>query len=491
MMKTVIKNVCFLLIGVFMSACHSEWEDMVSSPSSYGSRSVPNIQLPKNLIYQLGTKDAAGIYQSTPLIPTEENIWKLVTQMDVTVQAPCNITLTGISARVNGKNIAFAEFQNTSKENHVNLAKGEGIHFCFPMLPAKGELVLRLHTTGNRIIEQSVSGETTGGSICELEFTDFMVTSGNNWMGALDDETYVAQLSLPGTHDAATGDGTCLSLGETQTISLQEQWDMGIRVFDLRPGYKTVCKGFFKFGQELHIYHGIVETRTSWDEAIDLLTTNLTKHPNEFAIVIMRFENDSPAYSKHDVWSSLMSDYLRNELPAEYKVDFRPDLKVKDVRGKLLILSRDSYADTPVTGGYISGWNHDPSGSSNGKIWGKDNQTANLNIQDYFDVSDTNQKWNAIAKLIDWAGNATPTTWTINYTSGNVGVGVNASYYRNAANTNPATYRYIISNDRVDNNVGIIMMDHVGYRTRKNMAQNYTVYGDLLPQAIIDNNFRW
>ena len=97
----------------------------------------------------------------------------------------------------------------------------------------------------------------------------------------------------------------------------------------------------------------------------------------------------------------------------------------------------------------------------------------------------------AIAKLIDWAGNATPTTWTINYTSGNVGVGVNASYYRNAANTNPATYRYIISNDRVDNNVGIIMMDHVGYRTRKNMAQNYTVYGDLLPQAIIDNNFRW
>ena len=50
---------------------------------------------------------------------------------------------------------------------------------------------------------------------------------------------------------------------------------------------------------------------------------------------------------------------------------------------------------------------------------------------------------------------------------------------------------YIISNDRVDNNVGIIMMDHVGYRTRKNMAKNYTVYGDLLPQAIIDNNFRW
>lgn len=480
-----------LLCGMaFMASCsENEWPALASE-SMVESRTAA-IGLPKNPIYELGSKDANGIYSATPLEAISSSIWEATTEMDVTIKAPQSITLTGISARVNDEVVTFAEFQNSDAENHVALAKGEGIRFSFPMLPATGELIIRLHTTGSQIIEQSVSGETTGGSICELEFTDFMVTSGNNWMGALDDETYVAQLSLPGTHDAATGDGTCLSLGETQTISLQEQWDMGIRVFDLRPGYKTVCKGFFKFGQELHIYHGIVETRTSWDEAIDLLTTNLTKHPNEFAIVIMRFENDSPAYSKHDVWSSLMSDYLKNELPAEYKVDFRPDLKVKDVRGKLLILSRDSYADTPVTGGYISGWNHDPSGSSNGKIWGKDNQTANLNIQDYFDVSDTNQKWNAIAKLIDWAGNATPTTWTINYTSGNVGIGVNASYYRNAANTNPATYRYIISNDRVDNNVGIIMIDHVGYRTRKNMAKNYTVYGDLLPQAIIDNNFRW
>lgn len=490
-MKTSVKVICCLFMAASLSACHSEWDDIQMQSSSTVSRSTSEIQLPKNPIYRLGAKNGAGVYQAAPLVQTEDYVWNHTAKMDITVTSPSSLTLTGVSVRVNEKNVVFVEFQNANGENYVDMSKGESIRFTLPMLPASAPMTFRLHATGSKLMEQSVSMPLNAGSACSLSLNSFQVRSGNNWMGALNDETYVAQLSLPGTHDAATGDGTCLSLGETQLLTLQEQWNMGIRVFDLRPGYKTVCSGFFKFKQELHIYHGIVETRTSWDEAIDCLTKNLAENPNEFAIVVMRFENESPAYSKKDVWSSLMKDYLSNEMPARFKVDFRPDLKVKDVRGKLLILSRDSYADTPVTGGFISGWSHNAGGSPHGRIWGKSNVTASLNIQDYYSVSDASQKWAGIAGLIDWASNASATTWTINYTSGNEGTGVNASYYKNAANTNPAAYRYIIDANRVDGNVGIIMMDHAGYRTKRHLLKNYTVYGDLLPQAIIDNNFRW
>ena len=186
-----------------------------------------------------------------------------------------------------------------------------------------------------------------------------------------------------------------------------------------------------------------------------------------------------------------MSNYLNNELPSAYKVDFRSDLKVADVRGKLLILSRDSYADTPITGGFISNWSHDSAGSTGGSIQGK-NSTATLNIQDYYSVEDTDAKLNSIYTFMDYASNSAAGVWTINHTSGYTGsTGSNAAYCKNAANNNPAAYRYIIDNARTDGNVGIIMMDHAGSRTTKSGSTTYTVYGDLLPQAIIDNNFRW
>ena len=488
--KSILKTACLAACVLTLTACNNETEDIIESVS-VASRATTEIVLSKNPIYTLGNQDANGIYAATPLEAISASIWEATTEMDVTIVAPQAITLTGVSARVNGEVVTFAEFQNADSENYIDLAKGEGIRFCFPMLPATGELIIRLHTTGTQIIEQSVSGEVTAGTVCTLNFSDFTVTSGNNWMAALDDDMYVSQLSLPGTHDAATGDGTTFSLGKTQSLTLQEQWNMGIRVFDLRPGYKKVRQGWFKYVNQLHIYHGIVSTDTSWDEAIDCLTANLAANPQEFAIIVMRFENDSPLYNNRSTWNSLMSNYLSSELPSAYKVDFRPDLKVADVRGKLLILSRDSYADTPITGGFISNWSHSAEGSTGGSIQGK-NSTATLNVQDYYSVEDTEAKLNSIYTFMDYASNSAAGVWTINHTSGYTGsTGSNAAYCKNAANNNPSAYRYIIDNARTDGNVGIIMMDHVGSRTTKSGSTTYTVYGDLLPQAIIDNNFRW
>ena len=308
----------------------------------------------------------------------------------------------------------------------------------------------------------------------------------NNWITQLPDNAYASQLSIPGTHDAATGDGTVFSLGKTQSLSLQEQWDMGIRAFDLRPGYKKVRKGLFKYENELHIYHGIVETKTSFKKAVQVLSDNLAANPGEFAIILMRFENDSPLYNKRDVWNSLMSSFLTSsDFPAERRIDFRPDLTVGELRGKILVLSRDAYASTPSTGAFVSGWSHSESGTMNAVISGK-NASATLQLQDYYSVENKEAKIASIKNYVDIASAAEPGVWTINHTSGYTGtIGFDSSIKQNAENNNVALYDYLTDSSRPCGSTGIILLDHAGVRS----SGSYDIYGDLLPQAIIDNNF--
>lgn len=308
----------------------------------------------------------------------------------------------------------------------------------------------------------------------------------NNWITQLPDNAYASQLSIPGTHDAATGDGTVFSLGKTQSLSLQEQWDMGIRAFDLRPGYKKVRKGLFKYENELHIYHGIVETKTSFRKAVQVLSDNLAANPGEFAIIIMRFENDSPLYNKRDVWNSLMSSFLTSsDFPVERRIDFRPDLTVGELRGKILVLSRDAYASTPSTGAFVSGWSHSESGTTSAVISGK-NASATLQLQDYYSVGNKEGKIASILNFADLAAGAEPGVWTINHTSGYVGkIGSDLSIKQNAENNNIAIYNYLTGSSKPCGGTGIILLDHAGIHS----SGPFDIYGDLLPQAVIDNNF--
>ena len=68
------------------------------------------------------------------------------------------------------------------------------------------------------------------------------VQAQNNWMEDLEDSRLVTSLSLPGAHDAATGEGwmgiaeiTGDLAAKAQDLTVAEQWNAGVRVFDIRP----------------------------------------------------------------------------------------------------------------------------------------------------------------------------------------------------------------------------------------------------------------
>lgn len=174
----------------------------------------------------------------------------------------------------------------------------------------------------------------------------------------------------------------------------------------------------------------------------------IDKNPSEFAVVIMQFENGSPFYNDRSVWNSLMSEFLGSEelFPSRFRIDYRPDLTVGDLRGKILILSRDAYADEPITGGYISGWSFAEEGTTNARITSRIAEGV-LGVQDYYHVEKPEVKVKAVSDFMDWASdNSVKNAWTINHTSGYTGViSTDNTYRENAANNNPTVYRRLIN----------------------------------------------
>ncbi|MBQ8047508.1 MAG: hypothetical protein IJ196_06260 [Prevotella sp.] len=309
----------------------------------------------------------------------------------------------------------------------------------------------------------------------------------DNWMAELDDYAYISQVSIPGTHDSCTGEGWSGILGSiagnstglTQDLSIAQQLQAGIRAFDLRP-----CVN----GSQLVINHGILQTKAVFNETLRQLCQFVSDNPTEFVVIIMRHESDGD--SNNDNWASMMSESLALPDLQPQLADFRPDLTVGDMRGKVLVLSRDSYGETPV-GGYITGWSHDANYSTNGRIQGsKDRGT--LYVQDFYEVMEnTADKTNAIKSLLDFTMRIHRISryknyFCINHTSGYTSSASSNGNRNNAAICNATVIEYL---DNASHNgpTGIVMTDFAG----TDRSGNYNVMGQTLIEKIIAQNSKY
>lgn len=311
------------------------------------------------------------------------------------------------------------------------------------------------------------------------------------WMSSLPDNTFISQLSIPGAHDAGTGHGvnnvyvfvSGSTYALTQEKTLTEQWNSGIRAFDLRPAID---------GSRLRIYHGIISTNLYLDNALSTLCELLDSHPTETCVVLMRHESEGDDNST--AWGTRMKELLNSDPTKSHAVNFNPEAKLGDMRGKLLILSRDTYDTNPV-GGYITGWgfNSNFANQKGGKIAGVGTQGP-LYVQDFYDVSASgapSTKTSSILRMLQFSctENTNPGLWVVNHTSGysktadifgNI-VATSDGYRDNAATQNPQVINYL--NDHTGS-TGIVLMDFAA----EDASNNYQVKGQALTNAIIANN---
>lgn len=281
-----------------------------------------------------------------------------------------------------------------------------------------------------------------------------------NWMSRLCDSCTVASLSIPGAHDAATGEGLHMvaGLGKTQELSLAALWECGVRAFDLRPAVK---------GGELHIYHGPIRTKVSFNEALDIICRKLAEHPTEFAIVLLREESDSENSAERALWPSAVGNAIA--ALGEKAAIFSAAMSVKDARGKIIFISRNTYTGTGC-GAIIKGWTHSPSGASNAEIIScNSGVTARLQMQDYYAPTNKEKqkvKEKAVLQCLQRAADAHADVWTINFLSGycNRWLGftpfaTTSGYKRNAERIHPVVISSLTAKPQP---TGIMLLDFAG-----------------------------
>lgn len=101
------------------------------------------------------------------------------------------------------------------------------------------------------------------------------------WMQEVADDTPVTALSIPGTHDAGCISGV-LSLGQTQSLGIDDQLDAGIRFLDIRLAH---------YQDDLFVHHDVVFTDKSYTDVLITCSKFLHKYPSETILMSIMEES--------------------------------------------------------------------------------------------------------------------------------------------------------------------------------------------------------
>lgn len=485
-------------------------------------------------------------------ITTNTNASKSEFKYDIT-----NGTITG-SGSASGTGTATKQTETTfisvvnpkDGVNAIEMEKGQTLvltGFLPPMATETAQdlertVQIRVHTTGGNktmTLENATALLPSAKGAIKLPSLYTPIT-GSNWITPLDDDIYVSQLSIPGTHDAATVHCTDAILGlsesgQCQQYTIKQQLEMGIRVFDIRPS-----------GSDLAIYHGMYacyngensSTPYKLSDIYGFFNDFLKDNSGEFIIVILRWEEERVILSlnKEKQFNGAMSEFVDSDVYNKYALPRATldkelqNLTVGDMRGHILSIMRpnqgtdpDGYFQEEAPAGmmFISGFpGSHPEGSQQAYLknqyvdygtdqWGKKTEWI-VYCQNYYEVSQIKEggilgiggtvikteeqavadKLESVKTYIEHAttqANGSDNIWVINHCSGYKGSNaIFSAYAQLAQDLNKPVYEYI--NDRTTpGSLGMILLDFVGTRT----WNGYQVYGDLLPQAIIDNNYKY
>ena len=299
-----------------------------------------------------------------------------------------------------------------------------------------------------------------------------------DWLDMVRDETKVCKLSIPGTHDTMTGMGfyqpvlkyvfnmTAIS----QVSNLEEQMNNGIRFFDIRPVVSTDTIGKKKI---LRLTHGISELDVTFEWTIDQLQNYLKAHPSEFFIAKLQFDNGFE--DQKDLFSLLSAVLNQSKYQGLFIEDWRPDITVGEMRGKILWLSRYDlrqmnavfhypivYCDWPDEDPDIDE-DLNPEAQRNCAMYNMNDSTvkARLYKQDYYKTTTEKRMKNKQKTVIDMMhsareANATDDNiWIVNHCSAYTEVSPRG-YLTNAANLHPLV---IDDLKQYEGTVGITPMD--------------------------------
>ena len=320
----------------------------------------------------------------------------------------------------------------------------------------------------------------------------------SEWMKHIPGSAYACLVTIPGSHDSATAEGwvdpDAAARSQAQDVTLDRQLADGVRGFDIRPNLtdgRWVCS------------HAADNTVLPLDDCFDKFTRFLDAHPSEYLVIhIYRGGGREWTDTEREAFARFLALY------GDRLADFRRDLTVDDLRGKILLFCREEYPGT-VYGAKLTSSLRDDYGWGSWLDWDRQtNITATGNSAEgrvfYQDLADTcgegkqQEKLDGIRRLLDFTTAYRPAVpenciWYFNFASAYNDADVtstgskmwNSDGYRgNSTYTNPCFIDYLAANPGP---AGIVLADYVC----TNSSGRFTTRGADLIEALIDNNFRY
>lgn len=169
----------------------------------------------------------------------------------------------------------------------------------------------------------------------------------NQWLSHMNSNVLLSQLSIPGTGNSYSCkySGTDTENFKAQTLDIAEQWNLGVRAFEITAG-RNADTGVSNFGQGgLIISNNKPPLSNTVEDAVREVYKMLTANPNEFAMMIISYQ---PTVGRDG--NQFITDFMTwyNNLDihtGKHTALFRPGLSIGDVRGKIMFILRPSSVD--------------------------------------------------------------------------------------------------------------------------------------------------
>lgn len=220
----------------------------------------------------------------------------------------------------------------------------------------------------------------------------------NSWMAGLQDNISISKISIPGTHDSGARIDAPVVTGtaKTQDLSIAEQLNAGVRFLDIR------CR---HIDNSFTIHHGAIYQNLNFDDVLNACYAFLESHPSETIIMSVKEEHDASNITRS--FESTFDSYIQKN-PSKWDLGTNiPTLG--EVRGKIRLLRR--FSAQTAKGINATSWADNTTFEIN-------NPGAQLKVQDYYKVTNNDDKWNGIYNLLNEAKSNTSNRLFINFTSG-------------------------------------------------------------------------
>ncbi|CAH0223242.1 phosphatidylinositol-specific phospholipase C [Chryseobacterium sp. WG14] len=220
----------------------------------------------------------------------------------------------------------------------------------------------------------------------------------NSWMSGLQDNISISRISIPGTHDSGatreipSNSGTA----KTQNLSIGEQLNTGVRFLDIR------CR---HIDNSFAIHHGPIYQNLNFDDVLTACYSFLESHPSETIIMSVKEEYDASNTTRS--FESTFDSYIQKN-PSKWDLGTNiPNLG--QVRGKIKLLRR--FSAGTAKGINATSWADNTTFEIN-------NNGAPMKVQDYYKVTNNDDKWAGISSLLNEAKNDGSNKLFVNFTSG-------------------------------------------------------------------------